>query len=161
MKKGFIQRRKRVMPAGIEGGLSNGQAIYTSEGPVIVDPELKAQQEGRRAGPMPVDFTSFRTGGSEAQSHNNRTYPNPADLTAPYTFKEDLPRQDRSPDTEPVPNDADETEEKRKRKRAKRENLAAQIARMQQEMEEMDSEEDEARIANGNGRMAGAEHIRT
>ncbi|KAL9089318.1 MAG: hypothetical protein Q9159_002619 [Coniocarpon cinnabarinum] len=156
LKKGFIQRRKRVMPAAdaqymaqIPQNTPDGlDSQYMSN----VDPALTAETTtcGEKKGPLPVDFTTYApvTNG-HASSHVPAQESNDANVSVEKSNvsasqqeqETHCHKRDATPSEEPPANDADNAEEKKRRKRAKRESMAAQIARLQREMQDMSDDE--------------------
>ena len=144
MKKGFIQRRKRVMPATSDQSVvvaHTGLPPTSNEhyaASTFVDPDLQAQDRPRsQAGfPLPVDFTSYETD----RNHHRAVSP---DVSSPETISALQQRTDGNSRRQADASKEATVEDKKQRKRAKREGLAAQIARMQQEMQDMSDDEDE------------------
>lgn len=166
MKKGFIQRRKRVMPATSDQSVvvaPTGACVTSSERhptSPIVDPSLNSQDKSRQQTgcPPPVDFTTYRSekdtpnGDKLMQGINSPNALSPKAFATAQRRNQGVPTQHAlSPGS--VSRGAENGEDKKRSKRAKRETLAAQIARMQQEMQDLsEDEDDDTHVLNINGR---------
>ena len=158
LKKGFIQRRKRVMPALTDQYTTSAPSpnsrvetsIQTASGFGITS---GSHTHGRH--PLPVDFTSYSIPSTQPPNTNNEASFGPIDvaeqgrpLPSIFNTHHRSNRNQHSPEyttssPEPPSNGADFAEEKKRRKRAKRESLQAAKAKIEKEMRDLGEDDDD------------------